>query len=993
MSILVSSSFESNEIPLDSLSKRPPKSAESRLERKKKQRNETYHQRFINRLRHSFDDADPKSTGYLTQKRWNLSSLREFIGDGNMDDEKFISFFKKIDATSQGKVTWEDLVEYLLKENESTNPNKKNEAIHFIKKWNIPAHSRINLHRDIVNQITCSYRTGEFITVSSDSVRFWNPHELSFNRAILDPGFFSVILVIDSLSTIAVTTTNRRLLFYDLDTLSQHPLEVCASPPPNQIKNLSHRESIGVLQRLKSQKMPIFNVPSAMAIATISNTDPSNILFFIGDDQGLIEVFRLDAPKRRQGTDFKIERVARSQIHKSTVTQISTVSSTCYGSSSLDYSVSFWTYNAYSHQFQILQVFQDTEPVVCFYFNSLQKYLATCGISRDAYIWSQTSSKKIFKLGGHYNQVLIISEFETTTGELYILTMTNKNEFRLWDSINYRLVKEWADPSMNKLENRYSKGFFDLKRKVFIAASSWPEKWAEDSTAMKDCVQLRSHNHQIVGCHYSKEFEELISIDAHCSIKVWDVYNGHIESSHMELWNSDSTDIASSALDPKGRRLITSTFKNNVSQWNFNSGTIISKISVPSNRSLISIVKCFSLSGRDFLVLAGWDAVFSLYMEVDKGVFEKFRDFVGHSSDISFVEPYSNGIISGSVKGEIFSWSVDANIPNSGIELHSETAIECIGTYGYTAFVGDSRGVMYVLSLPKLVEIDVFPAHGISQNHSLSSIAVDEKNHLLYSADTLGYVKQWKIIENETFTTIEPIEIYRCHMDEIFQIVLIDNADVIATCGIDMCIRLFSVKNFDYIGFLNEENMYSLLDPSKWIKVRPFSNDPQHFVRKQRLSPTKSTIGMVRSMKSIPVFKPNEQESIKQSESNKSILPNAQIYEPQINYQEIGKTLEEYFSSSLTENSYHSHHLDHEEKECSHLNISSTQLEPSARPSELMNTIKKLQDINLSTQDRMRSMSVSEKRSQLRMPIIMTPTKRRTFKGIPKLAKTSPIQD
>ena len=961
--------------------KSPPKSTKSRLQRKNKQRDDLHKSKFIQKLKNSFDKSDPDNTGYLTQERWNFSSLRKYIYGGTLNEEKFQEYFKKIDATSEGKVTWENLVFYLLKENDSINPHKNNDAIQFIQKSQTINYNRNQIHREMISHISISYRSNEYITVSTDSVRFWNQNDLQFIRSIVDPGLFSLALPIDCLSTIAISTTNRKLLFYDLDTLNKLPLEVSASPGPINIKNMSEKDSISKLKNLKSQNIPLYNVPTCLSLASISICDPGTVLLLIGDDQGLIEVFRLEAPKRRQGTDFKIERISRSNFHTSSITQISPISSTSYGSSSLDHTVVFWNFNTYSNTFQTIQVFKDNEPISGFYFNSLHKYLATCGISRDSYIWSSSSCKKIFRLGGHYNQVILVSNYITTTGENYILTVTNKKEFRLWDSMNYRLVKEWSDTSNYRPENKYSTGIFDEKKNSFIVTSSWPVKWCEDLSSMSDKHEHQTHNHSIIGCHFSKEFSSLVSIDSICNIKIWDIQNGKIEKSHTDKNIIHETEISSSTLDFKGRRLIISNFKNKISQWNFNSGVLLSEIEISNKKSLISIVRCYTILGRDFLILTGWDGIINLYLEVSNGMFEPYREFIGHKGDISAIDSFSNGICTGSVKGELISWSVDSNAPYASINFDSSVAVECLTSFNNFLFVGDSMGILRIYQLPDLIEIDALLGQSIYQKHSLTSLIVDKINLFLYSSDTLGYVKKWKInlIDNESIEII-PIEIYRCHYDEILSLLLVLNNNYILTISVDNCIKLFHTENFLYVGFFNDESNWLLKDQSTWKIKRNIENDPQHFVRPLKLNKTKSQIGLVKSLRNLPIFKP-ENEEINKQNNNKEI-PIKEIESNQrVNYLELGKAIEEFYSSSLSEKPL-SLQNDLEEKDNNHISnyINYPKLEISTIPNDFFNNYQKLNNLENFNKDN--NKINFEKKHKLKLPIILTPKKKINFKNI-----------
>ena len=819
---------------------RPPSSIKSRMGRREKQREESFQNRFLLNLRKAFDDADTYDLGYLTQEQWDKSDLNSFLLDGNLSKTEFSLFFKRIDATSEGKVSWNKLVQYLLKVNTGTDIKKNHEAIQFIRKWPTPHINHHNMHREMVEQILCSYKTNEYITISHDSIRFWKVDDLSYKRMINDASLYCCGLVFESVSVLAVATTNRKLYFYNIETLQRLSIEVGASPTAKMIKYMSQEQSLEVLKKLRHSEVPMFNVPTCLCIAENSIIDPVIVPFFIGDDQGLIEVYNLHLPTRRSGTDYDIHRVTKFQAHRDSITQITAITPILYASSSVDRRIVFFTYDYVSSKFQTTQVLTDTEPIISFTYSQHQKCIATCGISRDAYIWSHETGRKISKLGGHYNQVVKILSYTTTTKENYILTLTSKKEFRLYDSINYRLMKEWSDPQFYRPENRYGAIFYDPVRCQIITAAVGPVKWAEDAAAMSTSLDHKTHSHSIVAIFNAPEFNQLVTVDSVCCIKAWNTLTGAPESSHMEPITDDSSDVAAASLDFNKRTLITTTFKNKIQTWNYNSGSLIKEIKLNAVKSPASVLRCFSEQGRDYLVLGGWEKTVWLYIKVNVNEYELSKTFIGHTHDISEIQPFANGIVSGAVNGELLAWAFDTTVPISGCQLQPETGVETMKIIDSTLFVGDSNGLLHLLRIPKFEIIYSFVAHNITVRHSLTAIEVDMENNLFYTADTLGYVKQWHLYYNEEgkhydIKPFEPNKLFRCHRDEIVSLAPIQKGCFIATCGADMCVRLFRTEDFAYVGYFADEQRWDLTNPSTWVNEAPFIVDETHFKKNKSL--------------------------------------------------------------------------------------------------------------------------------------------------------------
>jgi hypothetical protein len=312
-----------------------------------------------------------------------------------------------------------------------------------------------------------------------------------------------------------------------------------------------------------------------------------------------------------------------------------------------------------------------------------------------------------------------------------------------------------------------------------------------------------------------------------CTLKVWNYTNGKVIGSHQEPYSPDSSDICAATLDSSGRRMITSDFKNTILLWAYNSGTIISELKLGSTNSLITHLMFAQINSKDILIRAGWDKVIDLFIEIEPIHFELYRQFRGHSGDISALVGFPNALVSGSVTSEIFCWSLDTTVPLGKYLLSPGTAIECLASIKQSVIVGDSNGFITVLSVPKLTLIQSIQAHGITINHSISALAVDTENNLCYSADTLGYVKQWDIGFG---TVLADKTIIRCHNDEITAVVVFARGNFMATCGIDNNVRIWKLPEFQYVGFFSDESHWDLLKSATWVDQRPFETDQKHFL-------------------------------------------------------------------------------------------------------------------------------------------------------------------
>lgn len=784
---------------------------------------------YISLLKKSFEDADVTQRGEISFDEWKASELRQLIHNGRLSEKEFELYFYKIDANANEYISWDELVSFLMKEMTSTKLYSSSNTTDFIHKFNTTELARNQIHREMMAQIAYFPRRDEYITLSSDSIRFWSTRTLNPTRYITEPGFFASMLVINQQNVLAVATTSRKLLFYELDSLRLLPASLGASPTPNEIKTMSGPKATNILNTMMTSDLPMFNVPTCMCMYVTygaENDTDSKIQFLIADDQGYVETYLLRAPKVRQGSDFQISKTAKIRIHQEAITSIDYIDTLmCYATSSLDHTVKLWKYDTTTHKFTTEGVLKDDQPILGFYYCKKQKVLITFGISRDAYVWSLLTQRKTFKLGGHYNQVIGITSFFTSGEVDYLVTMTNRKEFKLWDSVNFRMVREWTDPTLQHPENRFSAVFFDDVRKVLLAGSSFLSKWSEDVSQAADSTQSNTHAHQILGVHFSDTFNQVVTVDVRGDFSVWNVNTGARDACHHE---NAVEDVAACTLDWKGRRLMTLTKKNQINVWNFNSGALMTTLDILHSNNLVSVFAAMSIGTRNVLASGGWDKVLSLYIQTGPETLDLFRSYHGHTSDISSVVSFSFGFISGDANGELFTWTLDTSKALARAKLPNGATVECIHCSQKHVFVGDNLGFLHVYTIPKLTYVTGRSAHDIVVKSSLTDIKSFGKT--MYTADTLGYVREWIFNEDNNFELI-PGKIQRCARDEIRQIEIVNDGKFIVTIALDMCALMWRVGDFEFVGIFDGVHFWNLENEETWKKDKPFLIDEKHFAR------------------------------------------------------------------------------------------------------------------------------------------------------------------
>lgn len=782
---------------------------------------------YIQDFRIAFDNADVRGVGELNFDEWKNSDLKRYIHDGKLSNDEFYKYFLKVDVNSRNSISWDELVNFIMREASVTTVSSSVDQAEFIHKFPNADVPKSCLHKELVVQIDYTARHDEYISLSCDSIRFWRAKDLQYSRCICDPGDFSYMLVVSRKNVLIVATISRRIILYELDGLRKLPTSVAASPLPIEIKMMNFDQAVDKLETMQSSWIPLFNIPKCICETDKTQLSPFESFFFVGDDQGYVEAFLFQSPNIRQGTDFAISKLSKFRMHQAGVTKICYLESNlCYASSSLDKTVKLWRYDSLNSKFLQLQCFSDKQPILGFHFSQAQKVLITYGASRDAYVWSLVTLKRTFRLGGHYSQIQNIIEYVTTNGARYIITVTIQNQFRFWDSVNYRLVREYTDREKLTPFSHYGAAFFDDRRYAMICGASKLFKWAEDNSGAFDKLENTTHSKSIIGCHYSQPFEQIITVDLSGDFIVWDINSGTKAIIHQEVIGSSHAVSSASTLDLSRKRLFTVNIKAEASLWNFSSASLMHKFSSIGNSGITSIIYFGKVRDKNFVFTTGQDKKINVYSEVTPDSYKLYRSS-SYNVDVTAISLYPTCLIAGFADGSIATISVDTSKIISKAMIGENASVECMASDEKAyLYVGDSRGFLSVFSLPKLVRICSINAHELVVTSSLTTISIC--GNKLFTGDAYGYCKVWHIKDKDDFG-LEEVGFQRVSRDDVVTIDCVKDSNYLVTSSSDQRVRLWCLNNFEYVGLFSDESKWDIGNKDTWIIESPCPIEAAHF--------------------------------------------------------------------------------------------------------------------------------------------------------------------
>ena len=228
-----------------------PTDFEQTKNRSKMIRQTQIHQKYLQEIRSAFDEVDIDKDGKISKDEWLNSKIKNLFEDQRITNSSFDQYFDKMDADIDGLISWGELIEFMIKELTSRE-SKKSDAAQFIKCSKTLPNEINNKHRDKITLITASYCTNDYVTVSSDSIRFWSMDDLHQTRCFVKPGNFACAIVFEPFRILSIATINRTLFFINLETGKKLPCELSGSVTKSLIKSMTTEEAGEQLKLLQN---------------------------------------------------------------------------------------------------------------------------------------------------------------------------------------------------------------------------------------------------------------------------------------------------------------------------------------------------------------------------------------------------------------------------------------------------------------------------------------------------------------------------------------------------------------------------------------------------------------------------------------------------------------------------------------------------------------------------------------------------------------------
>ncbi|ETW06121.1 hypothetical protein, variant 1 [Aphanomyces invadans] len=673
-------------------------------------------------------------------------ALKKVLGPSSstIPDDQLARMFNRIDANSDGSVTWDEWCDFFL----------------------LFDQRHINLYRDMHSSIlqprdgysgkdpSIGTRHGviehilallvpmellkppEWLYVTcarNGTVSLWDPTSLAVVGSLRPPNPTQWVTNMIALSVpnfVAVSVVDRFIYII-------------------QLSSLSVVETLGPLAH------------AAVGMAAFRNADGGHMLAF-GDMGGGLNLRTV-----RVVSSEKVAFVSpvRHVIHRDWVTQVTYLAAYRYLiTASMDSSIKFSNLadGAVQRQFNCHR-----SGVYSFCYSPQLNLMASSG-SRSVLLWNPDQMDVLASLQGHGSPVhqMVLDE---RAYKLFTLSMDKV--LKVWDCYTYQCMQTIVDPTVHYPDDRIGRIFWDAKLLHLVSSTTRLRVWPIHTVLQSNT--RTSHDCAISCATYTPALHQVATGDVRSAIHTWDASTGELVMRIPRAHGSNQITVVT--YEFTGKRVLSGAADGSVHIWNASNGQLLSKLhrTVPVAGPMevsgivyvVPQVTAKSLNQDRYILVSGWDRQVVKYKDtkaLDVYPLEVFTESTHtHSEDVvamCYITPPAALVVSASVDGSIFLWSFTIRLLRHRLTLPSAQAsydmtfrVKAAGT----APDEPSDFVASFISGSNRGRIDMWCAESGSikqsilatttMGHGITSLALDDANAQLAAGNAAGDVHLWNL--------------------------------------------------------------------------------------------------------------------------------------------------------------------------------------------------------------------------------------------------------
>ncbi|KAI9139143.1 WD40-repeat-containing domain protein [Paraphysoderma sedebokerense] len=750
-------------------------------------------------------------------------SFREVFGKvlgGNLNFDQMTQLFMKIDANSDGTVSWDEFSTFVMMGGIEQEVGKIVIDERIRKLVTSP-------HKDMIKRIDYIQKERKYMSISRDgTVCLWSP-TLKIQRIIstkeASPGisWITDAVVMHDQNKVAIVTDDRQLSIYELTSIKARKLV-----------------TIGPLEY------------NPLCVAYIAKYDDEKSLILFGDDGGYVNFlsftrrFFIDCVSDVEPTYITPATLAKKEdniykqnmslnkkkIHDDWIEQIQIYRElnsfvSCSSESTKSMAIGGLDRKSVGYV-------RVPKGIRCFDFSRRPSFLITGGRDKTIRLWNPyVLSKCAGSLFGHN---ATITEITINQEEAHIISLSEDKVVKVWSIKDMTCLQTLTDKVPHRPENIISGMYFDALNRQLVTGSNKLELWPLYTHFKQESV-VGSHDAPIVAAIFNHNFHQVVSGCQNSTVSVWDVGSGNKTFQFFNLHGK--LEITAMCFDKSCRRLLTGSRDGVVKMWNFNNGQLLKKM-VKSTRVEISAVLHVEISNTRLVIAVGWDRKVSIFMDSPEDdeevtpIRELYDDGSGiqrgHQDDIlavCFAPP--NILATGGIDGLIVVWNLESaslrtTLKEEFLEHRSpeDRAIEeMLFLYtGSESDLSDSEGLTAMCASPSSDYLIVGGSSGHIHVYAIKDFAILPIQNVIEETANLFS----KHCVSKTM--------WKAHQKQVTSIDYVSTHDLILTASYDFTVRMWALDG-SHVGIFGQEELWELGDISTYMPV-PSDVRQEHSMRK-----------------------------------------------------------------------------------------------------------------------------------------------------------------
>ncbi|EAY02349.1 hypothetical protein TVAG_054470 [Trichomonas vaginalis G3] len=178
---------------------------------------------WVSKLKAAFHDVDKSNTGRITKDQFINSRLNNLVADVPQNSQEMEQIFDQINTSIDSRITWNQLLDYLMTQNQNSNSFKvgKEISIDFVA----PPLSYSSQFIRCPKIIRALYISSMDLLVSLTEkfMSLWNPKNCQqvYELPNDSEGTFTDVCYIQPSQRLAISLSNRNIIFFDPKSLQK----------------------------------------------------------------------------------------------------------------------------------------------------------------------------------------------------------------------------------------------------------------------------------------------------------------------------------------------------------------------------------------------------------------------------------------------------------------------------------------------------------------------------------------------------------------------------------------------------------------------------------------------------------------------------------------------------------------------------------------------------------------------------------------------------